>query len=413
MTISSNQELLFDPSDIVSSDDYESSNVGLSEDGTWLAMGTPFHELDLSGLNPIVEAGACYILKKVNGVYIQKQKLIDTNRLINNQFGSRVWMSAYGRRLFVASHNDSNSVANGGSVFVYDLDETNDVWNFNFKLEVPSGPVANSKFGWSIMSDFYGQLLVVGSPFEDNGGTLRGAGYLFKDNGVTFSQLNKFSYSKALDSSRLGYSVAISGDGNVVFMGMTLLDLSGSVGVFKKNNSGIFPSTESSIVRDANGLTNDYFSVAIETLNTSVGNSLVVDHEGRNLYIGAHNKLDNSGVRGAVFRFTGDVDYNYTIKETILQRKGRTLDTDTLLAKFGFSLAIDKFGKMLVVGAPDDAEIQSGSGAIYVYKRDVSLDTYAIKVKKDDPIIDDHNGRSVALSSDASVFISSTDNKEI
>lgn len=406
MTLSSTQGSTFEPSDM-SSSDFNRVDVSISSDGSWITMGTPAHGLDEDGLNLLSDAGACYIFKRINGVYIQKQKLVDSSRLANNEFGSRVWMSAYGRRLFIASKNDSNSIANGGSVSIFDLDETNDVWNFNFKLEVPSGPIENSKFGWSIMSDFYGQSLVVGAPFEDVGGTLRGAGYLFKDNGVTFSQLNKFSYSKALDNSRLGYSVAISGDSEIIFMGMTLSDLSGSVGVFKKNNSGIFSSTDDSIVRDINGLVNDYFSVAIETLGSISGNSLVVDHEGRNLYIGAHNKLDvDSGVRGAVFRFTGNKDYNYTLKETILQRKGKTTDTDTLSSKFGFYLSTDKFGKILLVGAKDDGEIESGSGALYLYKRDILLDTYTIKVKQDTASIDDHNGNSVAISNDASTFIS-------
>ncbi len=405
MTLSTAQDSVFEPSDM-SDADFNRVDVSTSETGLWVVMGAPAHGLDENGLNLLVEAGACYIFKRVNNIYVQKQKLVDPNRLANNEFGSRVWISAYGRRLFIASKNDSNTISNGGSVCVFDLDETNDVWNFSLKIEIDI-PLSGAKFGWSIMSDFYGYSLVVGAPFEANGGTLRGAGYLFKDNGVTFTQRNKFSYSKNLDNSRAGYSMAISGDGEVLFMGMTLSDLSGSVGIFKKNNSGTFPNIENSIVRDQDGLANDYFSVAIETLGSVAGNSLAVDHKGRNLYVGAYNKLDvGSGIRGSVLRFTRDTNYTYTFKESILQGKGKTLDTETLSAKFGFYLSTDKFGKVLLVGAKDDGEIQSGSGAMYIYKRDLSLDTYAIKVKQDSLSLNDHNGNSVSISKDASTIIS-------
>ena len=147
--------------------------------------------------------------------------------------------------------------------------------------------------------------------------------------------------------------------------------------------------------------------------NKSTGNSLVVDHEGRNLYVGSHNRLDvDSGIRGAVLRFTGDKDYNYSIKEVILQRKGRTLDAITLLAKFGFYLAIDKYDQVLMVGAKDDSETQLNSGAIYIVKRDLSLDTYMIKVKQDVPLLGYHYGGSVAISNDASSFIAISDKSQ-
>ena len=122
MTISYTQDSVYKPKFLVESELDTSMDVSISYDGTWIASGVPYHSLDEDSSNPLSEAGACYISKIVNGINIEKQKIVDLNRAAGAHFGSRVWMSSYGRRLFVSSKDDSNTIASGGSVSVYDLD---------------------------------------------------------------------------------------------------------------------------------------------------------------------------------------------------------------------------------------------------------------------------------------------------
>lgn len=424
MSITTKELQLYTPETAIVSE-FAGGDVSVSEDGDWAAISRQFNNTDENGANPLTDAGAVDILRLNElGGYDFRQKLVAPSglRFALDEFGSKVWVAAYGRRLFISARKYSNTLPNAGAVFVFDLDEDKELWIFNQIIEpISSSSAATTEgfnFGWSIMSDYYGKRLISGAPLSIDPSS-EGAAFILEEQQGTFNQISELNYSKGFQDPgniNAGHCVAISGNGEVAYVASRLPDNSGIVGTYIESDIGGFPSIESQLLRDGDGALNDKFGVGLKGSDTP-GNSIAVDFIGENLFIGAQGKQDpnNSLLSdpGAIFWLVGNVDHNYVFRQTIRAKK---IKTDNVQADhgYGFSLSTDRNGRYIVSGAFDDDETLVGSGAVYIHKRGADFSENTLKVKATNPLaIDDNLGQGMTLSYNATHLVLGVPNVDV
>ena len=286
--------------------------VGLSADGTLLAVGAPGEN---SG------KGAVYLFEKRNGTWSQILKIsdnsggtgeLDISLAANNLFGGDVSFSADGTVLAVGAYGDS---AFKGAVYLFE--KSGGTWSQTLKIfdkattagtgELDVSLTQYNYFGDGVALSADGTLLAAGLS-----GSLsnKGAVYLFEKSGGTWSQTLKI-FDKA----------GVAGAGE--------LDI----------------SLESS----------DYF-----------GNGLAFSSQGTLLAVGAHGDDDGASDAGAVYLFEkSGGTWSRTLK--ISNNSGGDGNLPVTLTRdnyFGYSAAFTAAGNFLAVGVNGFTE---STGAVYLF----------------------------------------------
>ena len=153
---------------------------------------------------------AAYIFKKDTGAetWTQKAILTASDAGGTDYFGDNVSMS--GDYVIVgAKVNDSSK----GAAYIFMKDTGAETWTQQAKL-IASDAANSDQFGWSVSID--GDLAIVGSLNDDDGGSSSGSAYVFARDGTNWSQQVKLTASDAAASDVFGNSVAIDGDFAVV-----------------------------------------------------------------------------------------------------------------------------------------------------------------------------------------------------
>ncbi|MDE2233965.1 MAG: DUF11 domain-containing protein [Gammaproteobacteria bacterium] len=227
-------------------------SVGVTPDGSQVFVGTPI-------INTFV--GAVYVYTPVNGNWANAAPVaLDVSGIPqHSNFGSAIAVSATGQTLVVGASAASNSGASPGKVYVYSLNngswgsplglsntgvangsglgssvavssngqvlvagtsqgnnvyvyaQANGSWSGPVALPIPSGAVAN---GTSVAISADGTEILTGAPGTN---TQAGAAYLYTVSGGTWSLAKTFTVA---NSGSLGYSVGLSPDGTMAFMGV-------------------------------------------------------------------------------------------------------------------------------------------------------------------------------------------------
>ncbi|NPV00405.1 MAG: hypothetical protein HPY53_03385 [Brevinematales bacterium] len=194
------------------------------------------------------------------------------------------------------------------------------------------------ELGWSIAVTPDGNTIVAGAPRENS---YTGAVYYYNWNGSTWIT-NKFIYANLADNDRLGVSISVSSDGNTIIAGATGDDGKGAV--YRFYYDGTKWISNKFIAYD--GLNGDTFGV-----------SVAVSSNGNTFITGAVYKNAN---QGAVYRFhwTGSNWITNTITACDASSDGH----------FGWAVAITPDGDTFAVSAPLDDENGVDSGAVYRFK---------------------------------------------
>ena len=147
--------------------------------------------------------GATYIFHNNNSNWIQQAKLNASEINLNHHFGCSV--SIYEDYVAIGSYLAPNTT--GGAVFVFHRNDT--TWTEEATLEGSSNfyPIY---FGYSVSMD--GDYLVVGAPNEDTNGNNAGCTYIFKRNGIDWTEQTKLLASDGTEGDKMGWSVFIEDD---------------------------------------------------------------------------------------------------------------------------------------------------------------------------------------------------------
>jgi hypothetical protein len=161
------------------------------------------------------QAGSVYVFKRnQDGAdkWGEVENLTADDAAAHDRFGHAVAIS--GDTFVVGAPVDDGST---GSVYVFERNHDGaDGWGQVEKLTADDGAIGDC-FGWSVgIND---DTVVVGAPYDDDGGNGSGSAYLFKRNGGGadhWGQVEKLTAGDAAQGDYFGRSVAISGNTVVV-----------------------------------------------------------------------------------------------------------------------------------------------------------------------------------------------------
>ena len=238
--------------------------------------------------------GAAYLFYRDQGSadnWGQLFKLTADDAADNNRFGYRVDIK--GDFVLVGSPYSAGAGTNRGAAYLFYRNEGGaDNWG-QFRKILPSDPADDVWFGSALSID--GDLLVIGSAWDDSGGTNRGAAYLFGRNqggADNWGQIKKIAASDAQNDDFFGFDVKV--DGVYILAGALFSGGGGTergqVYLFSKNEGGTDNWGQVQRLRASDGANQDWF-----------GSSIALD--GLYLLAGATGE-DGSGTnRGAVYVF--------------------------------------------------------------------------------------------------------------
>ena len=240
-----------------------------------------------------------------------------------------------------------------------------------------SDAAALDQLGYSVAISKNGQIVVAGAIFDDDLGNNSGSAYVFRRNAAGMILEGKLTASDGLAEDRFGAAVAVSGQGNAVAVGASLGDAgavadTGAVYVYERNAAGVITETKLT-ASDA---------AAIDNFGTALAIS-----DGT-LVVGAFGNDDAGIVSGSAYLFRRNA------AGVFVERKLTASDA-ALGDFFGESVAID--GATVVVGADMDDAVGLDEGSVYVYQPDGAGGFVETKVTASDAAAGDKFGGSVAF----------------
>jgi hypothetical protein len=405
--------------------DHFGSVVSLDADGDTLAVSAHFEASAATGVNgnqaddSIPQAGAVYVFTR-NGTSWSQQAYIKASNTgrkpagdddfgDGDQYGYALDLSGDGNTLAVGAITedsrasginnveDDDSATSAGAVYVYT--RTGAMWSqqaYVKALNTEGGDL----FGYNVGLSRDGNTMAVAGYDEDGSGRSinaipdnrrngSGAIYVFTRNGNTWTQQAYLKGSQQETVDSLGYSMAISEDGNTVAAGAadetcfksginpqgcdTDREPNISVGaayVFVRNGNAW---SEQVFLKSSNPDRGDWFGVRMAI--SGDGNTLAISaqNEDSNAKGINGNQSDNSATEaGAVYLFTRA---GTTWTQPAYVKASNTDAYD----EFGSSLALTQDGKMLVIGASKEDSAAKGfngnqadnsaqeAGAVYIF----------------------------------------------
>jgi hypothetical protein len=230
-------------------------SVAISGDGNTIAVAAPWERSSATGVNgnqaddSMPQAGAAYVFTRSGDTWSQQAylKASNTGRLPNDkdptadgdQFGISIALSGDGNTIAVGAMTEDSAATgiNGnqaddsaqaaGAVYVFS--RTGTTWAQQAYVKSSNAQQADL-FGYRTSLNRDGNTLVVAGYDEDGGGrgvnvdqgdgaNGSGAIYVFRRTGTTWAQEAYLKGSRSEGNDALGFSLAISGDGNTIVAG--------------------------------------------------------------------------------------------------------------------------------------------------------------------------------------------------
>jgi len=275
---------------LVASDAAEGDNFGFSVaiDGDTVIVGAMGE--DGSG----TDEGAAYVFYRNQGgadAWGQVAKLAGEDAENVDQFGYDV--DVEGDLVIVAAPGVDGAGTDRGAAYIFMRDlGGSDGWGLVKKLTASN---ASDSTWFGAPAALSGGVAVIGAAWDDNGGTYRGAAYIFaRHQGGTdnWGELKKLSASDPQNNAMFGYAVAI--DGDTIIVGAGWDDGGGTergqAYIFVRNEGGPDNWGEAQRLRASDGANEDWFG-------------LVTAIEGSYLIIGATGSDGGGSERGAAYVF--------------------------------------------------------------------------------------------------------------
>ncbi len=265
-------------------------------------------------------------------------------------------------RLEVSGQNIAVAVDDSAAVYPVTIDPT---WFQQQKLTANDG---DSGDAMGVSVDLDGDVAVVGAYQNDSA---RGAAYIFRRTGSTWTQTQKLVAADGVADDNFGIAVAI--DGPTIIVGAPLDDSSQGAAYVFRESAGTFSQSQKILASD--GISGDEF-----------GNA--VDLDGTTAIIGA--SVENA-IQGSAYVFV-DGGASFTEQQKLVAADGAAGDN------FGVRVAVS--GDSAIVGAFGDADNQ---GSAYVFTRSSAVWTQQQKLTASDGETQDNFGWSVDIEGDTAL----------
>src|SRR6185436_17952550 len=259
------------------------------------------------------DAGAAYVYRSVNGVWLQSATLVPNDITSFDNFGIAV-AAERNLALVGAELVPSGGVAAGA---VYAYRRVNNAWVQSAKI-VPSALVANMRFGHAVAA--CGDLMVAGAIRETVGATGQaGAAYVFRHDGAAWIQEQRLTAPQVAASDLFGSAVAV--DGDVVVVGEPNDDdvalNAGAAHVYRFNGTSWVHEAK---LTTPLGAFSDFFGTAVAV-------------SGDRIAVGALRGTFNGSAVGTVTIFRWD-GATWILEDTVIK------DVPQVLSWFGGSVAL-------------------------------------------------------------------------
>lgn len=404
-------------------------SVAVSADGNTMAVSAPWERSAVTGINgdqnddSMPQAGAAYIFTRSGDSWSQQAyiKASNTGRPASaddpladgDQFGSSLALSGDGNTLAVGAITEdsaatgingdaaSDAAQSAGAVYVFA--RTGSTWAQQAYVKA-SNTEAADLFGYDVALSHDGSMLVAAAYDEDgpgrgvnvdqgNGANGSGALYVFSRTGTAWQQDAYLKGSRSEGNDALGFSVAISDDGNTIVGGAA--DESCLVGGVNPEGCTMDKPEDASggsagaayvWVRNGGTWTEQAFLKASspELLDWFAAN-LALSADGNTLLVGA--PMEDSRARG----INGDEQDNSAIESGaayLFRRTGTAWSQQAYIKannadeydEFGTSVAVSGDGRTLITGARMESGGAGGingnqndnsapqAGAVYVWE---------------------------------------------
>jgi len=289
----------------------------------------------------------------------ETQKLIPSHGEFLDWFAESVAVDGTVLAVGAPLHDDNST--DSGAVFVYRNSGSN--WVEEIEL-LPSDGATDDQFGYSIAIS--GNLIVVGTPHDDDNGDDSGSVYIFRYDGSNWVEETKL-IAPNIGDINFGRSVSI--DNTTIAIGSGNLDFLTSTYVFQFDGSNWVEETK---LTDPDFGDND-FGHAV-----SIDNGVIV--------IGTY------GFSGSAYVFRYD-NLNWIYEAKLVASDSESWDG------FGASVSIDN--NIIVVGAEDDDNDDlPDTGSAYIFRYDDSNWIEESKLLASDKAAFDDFGSSVSVNGD-------------
>ncbi|MGM0582297.1 MAG: Ig-like domain-containing protein [Bacteroidota bacterium] len=282
--------------------------VSLSNDGTTLAIGAPFHSSSLAN------AGLVEIYNWNSSTSDWDLTHSIDGDAEGDNLGTALSLSGDGNILAIGAPFHAGGGTTRGRVSVYAWDGTD--WVSREDLD---GATDNGGFGSAVSLDLDGDILAIGAP--DNGANLEGQFTTYSWNSTNYT--NTGTFDGAADEN-LGQRVSLSDNGDALAVSAINLFTGGaSVSIYEYTTSWDLQETLTSAI-----------------FGDNFGFSLSISGDGSRLGIGANNNVtDNENGRAEIYEFDG-TNWNLVDQEITGEASGDEAGSSLSLSQQGFFAAI-------------------------------------------------------------------------
>jgi hypothetical protein len=341
--------------------DQSGYSVSTSDDGTRVAIGSPFHDGG-GGSN----SGHVRIFELTGGVWVQMGTDID-GTTTNEYAGFSVSLNGSGARVAVGVwQHDSLR----GTVRVYDW--SGSVWN-QVGTDI-DGEAINDLSGTSVDISSDGSRIAIGADSNDGNGSAAGHVRIYDWSGSVWVQIGDDIDGEATGDTS-GQSVSLNSNGSRVAIGAGGNDGNGSnaghVRIYELSGT-----TWAQLGADIDGVAGDGF-----------GKSVSLSASGSRVVIGTNIPSSTGVVR------------IYELSGTTWGQLGVDIDGEEINDRFGYSVSMSHDGSRVVIGAylNDGNGVDSGYVRVFDWSGSEWIRLYAMDINGD---VGDYFGWSVSLSGD-------------
>ncbi len=367
-----------------SADDIFGGAVAISKDGNTAIVGASADDIGSR-----IDQGSAAVFIRSGGVWIQQATLISLTGAAGDRFGVAVSLSADGNTAAIGAYQDDvGNDTDEGSVTIFT--RTAGVWAPQAQLSTSDGSVSDG-FGIAVDLSNDGNSLVVGAYLDDATNTDQGSVTVFSRSGSSWTQTAKLTASDNAASDRLGYSVAMSGDGNTIIGGAYLNDIGtaadrGSAYVFTKSGS-TWAQTQ---LLASDGGPGDRFGTAVD-----------LSDNGNTALVGSYrDDIGSNTDQGSALVYTRSGTTWTQLTQKLTASDGAASDN------FGYTVSLSGDGNTALVGLRlDDAGSNVDQGSAAIFARSGSTWTQRNRLFGADGTAGDEFGVVAAINGDGTTLI--------
>ena len=293
------------------------------------------------------ESGGAYVYERIEGDWVQQQRIVATGGAAGDRFGSAVDMGP--THAIVGAWNDNNGQ---GAAYIYVKNGAD--WVQQARLTASDGS-NDAQFGRSVAIE--GNTAIVGA-WQDNNdrGQAAGAAYIYTLSGGNWQQSAKIVPADVQQGDRFGSAVSVSGSS--VLVGAA--------------NGGFFGEGAAYVYLNNAGTWTEDVKLVSPSAGLSDGFGSSVAMEGSVAVVGAPLQDDASSIdEGAVYGF---------IKSGGAWSSGVKLTASNGSSGFEFGSSVDIVDTEIVIGAKG---ANNQKGAVYVFARAGDTWNEALNIETD------------------------------